>query len=94
MAEPQKIPGFKLITDEPEAPKQDNSAALKILLVALGALTQRTLIAISDLYSLLAVGSVFWLFLSISSPTPYQLVELGMYGAFVLASIIFVKVRR
>ena len=94
MVEPSpKPPGFRLITDE-ETPPQDNSASLKLLMVALGALAQRFVIAIADLFSLAAVASTFWLFMVTTAPTPYQLIQLGLYSVFVLTAIFFVKGRR
>ena len=94
MVEPSpKPPGFRLITDE-ETPPQDNSASLKLLMVALGALAQRFVIALSDLFGLAAVASVFYLCLTMTAPTTFQLFQQAMYSAFVLACIFLVKVRR
>jgi hypothetical protein len=56
-----------------------------MLMMALRALSQRTVVALASLVDLALAGSVFvlWL-LVIAQPTQLQLVGLGMYGAFVL----------
>jgi hypothetical protein len=56
-----------------------------MLMMALRALSQRTVIALASLVDLALAGSVFvlWL-LVIAQPTQLQLVGLGMYGAFIL----------
>lgn len=78
---------FEVVEEaEPAKPAQDHSAATAVLLLSLKALSQRALVALSNLFCLLSVGSVFWLFMSIPAPNPNQLVELAMYGVFVLAA--------
>jgi hypothetical protein len=59
--------------------------AAQLLGVAFKALSEKAVIAVASLFSLLLAASVFWLALSVSqAPSNLQLVELGMYGAFVL----------
>jgi hypothetical protein len=92
------LPRFEIIdeTDSPEVrpqprptaqPGQD--AAFSALMLALKTLSQKTVIALSRLTALAAVGSVFWLFMSIPSPNPYQIVWGGMYSVFILTAIFF-----
>lgn len=85
--------GFQLVEDqaEPQAaasPKQPfiNRVSIEMMSMALGALGQRALVALAACFTLLTVGSAFWLWLSIPDPNPHQLVSLSIYAAFVLAA--------
>lgn len=84
MARPQ----FEVVEDTPEQPPAERAqaAALSAIMLALKALSQRAIVALANLFTLLTVGSVFWLWLTIPNPNVLQLVELGMYAAFVLAA--------
>jgi hypothetical protein len=66
-------------------PSQNLDRITGMLMMALRALSQRTVIALASLVDLALAGSVFvlWL-LVIAQPTQLQLVGLGMYGAFIL----------
>jgi hypothetical protein len=81
---------FKLeLVDEDSAPSPTQSRleghAADVLLLALKALSQRALVALASLFSLLTVAAVFWLALSISAnPTIYQIATLGIFSAFVI----------
>ena len=84
---------FRVVEEEaePQDSAATNAAAAAIAL-ALKALSQRALMALSACFALLTVGSAFWLALSISvSPTPYQLVTLGLYLAFVVGVNLIVR---
>jgi hypothetical protein len=55
------------------------------LQIALRSLSQKTVVALATLYSLLLAGAVFWIFLLIlPAPTVLQLVGAGMFCLFVL----------
>jgi hypothetical protein len=71
------------------APQPANVSALTgMLMIALKALSQRTIVALASLVDLALAGSVFVLWvLVIAEPTTLQLVGLGMYGAFVLSAL-------
>jgi len=56
----------------------------QMLMLGLGALARRTLAAISNLFVLLTVASVFALCWYHPDPTQMQLVLIGMYAVFVL----------
>ena len=57
-----------------------------LLALSLKALSQRALVALSSLFTLLVAASAFWLWLSVlPAPTPLQLVGVGGYAVFVLA---------
>ncbi len=88
---PEPVRAFEIIDDNAEAPEpkaksKTESAAMALLLLGVKTLSQRTLAAIADLFTLITVGSAFWLWMSIKNPDPYQLVELAMYGCFVLTA--------
>lgn len=67
--------------------------ATAVIFLALKALSQRALIALESLFTLITVGSAFWLWMSIPEPNVHQLVGLGMYAAFVLAANVIVRPR-
>jgi hypothetical protein len=64
---------------------------LDILLLSLQALSKRTLVALSNLFCLLTVFSVFVLFYNIPKPDSYQIVSLSIYAVFVLAANAIVR---
>jgi hypothetical protein len=95
MTEPKRA-GFQVVPDdEPDQPQQtsDGGAAFRAMMLALSALSQKTIIALSNLFALATVGSVFWLAMSLPKPDVFQLIELGMYSAFVLAANFIVRRR-
>ena len=79
-------PGFEIVGGTETEP-QASGVHIAMLTLALKALSQRALVALADLFTLLTVGSAFWLWASIPAPNAYQLVALGMYAAFSLAAI-------
>jgi hypothetical protein len=70
----------------PQQPSQSaQHAATSMLLLALRALSQRALVAITQLFTLITVGSAWWLwYAALPNPTITQLVELGLYGVLIL----------
>lgn len=86
---------FQLVEDQVEivppapSPAPKTSAidwgALQLLGVALTALSQRAMVALASCFSLLTVGSAFYLWVSIPQPNQQQLISLSIYAAFVLA---------
>jgi len=62
-----------------------------MLTLALKALSQRALVAIADLFTLLTVGSAFWLWSSIPAPNDRQIIALSIYACFVLAANYIVR---
>ena len=79
-------PKFEVVEDQEETSKSE-SALTSLLLLNLKTLSQKALIALSALFSLLTVASVFWLAMTvIGNPNVYQLVGLGGYALFVLCA--------
>lgn len=78
---------------EPLAPRTSfiESAGFQSLMLGLGALSQRTIVALSRLFALLVIASDFWLWSSIKDPNAYQLIALGMYAAFSLTAIFIAR---
>jgi hypothetical protein len=85
MAELKAVEQFQL--ESVEEPESDRSeAATKILVVALKALSQRALVALSACFTLLTVASAFALWWRVlPEPSILQLIGLGIYAIFVLS---------
>jgi hypothetical protein len=87
------------VGDEDETPPTEpvvrssflESAGFQSLMIGLGALSQRTIVALSRLFALLVIASDFWLWASIKEPNAYQLISLGMYAGFSLAAIFIAR---
>ena len=91
MAEP-----FRVISDDdppqtPTNPDPLQHLGVQALMLGLKALSQRTLDALSRLFTLLTVGSAFWLWMTMPHPDAYQLAAMGGYAAFVLAINLIVR---
>lgn len=77
-------PKFEIVEDEPETSKSE-SALTSLLLLNLKTLSQKALLGLAAMFSLLTVASVFWLAMTvIGNPNVYQLVGLGGYACFIL----------
>jgi hypothetical protein len=61
--------------------------AVKLLMAAVAALGQRFVVALSTLFTLIAVGTVFysWLVVLPADPTERQIIAVSIYSVFVLA---------
>lgn len=70
----------------PPKPPIGTRFAGEAIALALSALSQRAIIALSNLFTLLTIGSAFWLWYVTPEPNVYQLVKLAMYGIFVLGA--------
>jgi len=79
-AEPDPFP-----VEQPKSPIGSKIATDAIVL-AITALSQRALIALSALFTLITVASAFALWYVTPDPNIYQLVKLAMYGVFVLGA--------
>jgi hypothetical protein len=92
MAEP-----FRIIEDEPpkRVSRTDSTleaVGMQTLLLGLGALSKRAVIALQSLFVLLATASAFVLWWSVlPNPSVLQLTGLGMYALFALAASVIVR---
>lgn len=96
MAEQSRLQLVGEIPDTPQAPPAPKSdpivkVSADALLLALRALSQRFVVALANLFTLLTVGSAFWLWWSIPDPSNTQLASLGMYALFVVAINVIVR---
>lgn len=83
---------FEVVQDEPVKPARGDGVAM--LKLALAPLSERGAAFISGLFTLVTIGSAFWLYMSIHEPNVYQLVEIAMYSVFVLSANWIVRLRR
>ena len=77
------------VETEAESPgtveKKDSSIAAQALVMILTGLSQKALIAISNLFTMVALFSAWWLWHGVLvSPTLLQLVGIGLYATFIL----------
>ena len=72
---------------QPTAPPQRlENAATTMLLTSLRALSQRTVVALANLFVLATVASAWWLwYVTMPAPNTSQLVGLALYGVLILA---------
>ena len=90
MAELFKLEPVPEETDPP-AGGQAHDAGFEMLRMGLSALSKRALVALSACFTLITVGSCFWLYMSRTTLDPQQLILCGMYGVFVLAANVIVR---
>ncbi len=78
-----------------QSPSFADRAMIEGVKLGLKALSQGAAIALSNIsshvFSLLTVGSAFWLWMSIPDPNTNQLVWTAMYALFILAANIIVR---
>jgi len=80
-----KLAREREIPEQTPTEKEESGIAFSVLLTALKALSQRTLVAFSALFSLISCGSVFWLAYSVREKASWETLTLVLlYGAFVL----------
>jgi hypothetical protein len=95
MAEAFKL---EVVPEETDPPSRDVTAGrpaadagMAMLMMGLKALSQRALIALSACFTLITVGSCFWLYMSRATLDPQELILCGMYALFVLAANVIVR---
>jgi hypothetical protein len=100
MVEPSRR--FELVADQVEVrppaapapePKQPwiNGVSVQMLSMALSALGQRALASLAACFTLLTVGSAFYLWYLTPEPTDRQIVSLTIYAVFCLAINVIVR---
>lgn len=92
---------FQLVEDQAEAPQVAapapakapvlNRVSIEMMSMALSTLSQRALVALAACFTLLTVGSAFWLWFVTPDPTDRQIISLTIYAAFVLAINVIVR---
>lgn len=75
---------------QPKAPVL-NRVAIEMMQMALIALGQRALVALAACFTLITVGSAFWLWYLTPEPTDRQIISLTIYAAFVVSINIIVR---
>ena len=99
MAEPKR---FELVQEPDPDPAETAGQASRtepagagiatdLILLSLQALSKRTLVARSNLFCLLTVGSVFVLFYNIPNPSVTQIVALSIYAVFIATINVIVR---
>lgn len=79
---------LKLVDESPDTPKPSllDDAGASMLFLGLKTLSQRTIVALSNAFTLLTCASAFWLWQDVlPNPNVYQLIGLFLYGVFLLA---------
>ena len=90
---------FRIISDEDEPKKPPSktdqaleTAGMQALMLGLGALSKRAIIALQSAFVLLATASAFTLWWSVMpNPSVMQLTGLSIYAVFVLAASVIVR---
>ena len=78
-------PQFEVVPDEPTPP------GTNLLLLALRSLSQRAVIALADLFTLVTVLSAWVLWYGKPDPNGYQIVSLSIYALFILAVNVVIR---
>jgi hypothetical protein len=88
-------PGFEVVggteTEERPVVAPDNGVAIAMLTVALKALSQRALVAATDLFTLITCIGAWYLWYSIPDPNEKQIISLSIYAVFTLAANYIVR---
>lgn len=82
-------PGFEVVGGtevEPRPAPPDNGVAIAMLTVALKALSQRALVAATDLFTLITCTGAFWLWMLTPDPTYQQIIHNSIFALFILAA--------
>ena len=84
-----ELPSTEEIAAKARKNEERETAGLKLILMGLKALSQRTVLALNSLQTLLLAASAFWLWMvTLPNPTTEQLFGLCAYAAFVLLFIV------
>jgi hypothetical protein len=91
MGDPTKLPKWEVVSEDggepvPESRQDAAPPGLDLLLLSLKTLSQRTLAAIANLFTLVTMTGTWWLWYKTPDPNPTQIVSLSIFAAFVLAA--------
>lgn len=85
-------PGFEIVGGtETDQPPQATGVQIAMLTIALKALSQRALVAATDLFTLITCTGAWWLWYLTPSPTYQQIVHNSIFAVFVLAANYIVR---
>lgn len=93
MANPDNVRAFERVELPDPDPQESKAAAFAASAIALGlkTLSQRALAATRDIFTLLSISSVFWIWQSVPEPTPTQITSHSIYAVIILAANIIVR---
>lgn len=84
--------GFEVIEGGGDAPApQASNVQIAMLTIALKALSQRALVAATDLFTLITCSGAWWLWYLTPEPTTFQIVHNSIFALFVLAANYIVR---
>jgi len=83
-------PKFEVVDEDTPEPEQ-HSVATELLALSLKALSQRALVALESLFTLVTVILVFWAGMSTPDPNTHQIVMFSIFATFVLAANVIVR---
>lgn len=76
---------------DPALARAANAAAISALSLGLKTLSQRALASTKDIFTLLSVGSVFWLWSWVADPSLSQIVSQSIYAMVILTANVIVR---
>ena len=91
MAEVRRLQPVEVPDDPPEQDSLSTRVAVSALALGLKALSQRALAATKDVFTLLSVGTIFWIWNDHPDPSVTQIVSLSLYATFILAANVIVR---
>jgi hypothetical protein len=84
-------PGFEVVGGTEAEQPAASGVHIAMLTIALKALSQRALVAASDLFTLVTCTGAWWLWHSTPEPTDRQIISLSIYALFTLAANYIVR---
>jgi hypothetical protein len=81
-------PGFEIVggTEVEPTPQAASAVHIAMLTIALKALSQRALVAATDLFTLITCAGAWWLWYLTPNPNPQQIAHNSIFAVFVLAA--------
>ena len=86
--EPLEIPD---VPEQSASEKAAASFAANAITLGLKVLSQRAIAATKDIFTLLSIGSVFWIWQSVPEPTTTQITSHTIYAMIILAANVIVR---
>lgn len=89
MAEIRHLQPVEIPDDPPDSAA--TRVAVSALALGLKTLSQRAIAATKDIFTLLSVGTIFWIWNDHPDPSITQIVSLSLYATFILAANVIVR---